>query len=192
MGLSPSAMRLIYQAYITSRSDFGAEIWWQGQKNLEMTLQLQQNAALHRILNAFHSTPVTALHKEAALPLVAVWLTHKLCKYTLHLLSLLTMYPVIRWCPSSYPIPRHSITSLSDDQEYDHPWHSNRRSPSRVICILHKMHRWLYPDDEIENMAHPPDTLWVHPPITTSITTLLKDEASKTHLDLLHCLQRQP
>jgi hypothetical protein len=30
MGLSPSAMQLIYQAYIISRSDFGAEIWWQG------------------------------------------------------------------------------------------------------------------------------------------------------------------
>jgi hypothetical protein len=44
----------------------------------------------------------------------------------------------------------------------------------------------------MENMAHPPDTPWVHPPITTSITTLPKDEASKTHLDLLHCLQRQP
>jgi hypothetical protein len=29
-GLSPSTMQLIYQAYITSRSDFGAQIWWQG------------------------------------------------------------------------------------------------------------------------------------------------------------------
>jgi hypothetical protein len=26
-GLSPSATRLIYQACVTSRSDFGAEIW---------------------------------------------------------------------------------------------------------------------------------------------------------------------
>jgi hypothetical protein len=95
MGLSPSAMRLIYQAYVTSRSDFGAEIWWQGQKNLETTLQLQQNAALHRILNAFHSTPVRALHNEATLPPVAVWLIHKLPKYTLRLLSLPTMHPVI-------------------------------------------------------------------------------------------------
>jgi hypothetical protein len=82
-GLSPSTMRLIYQAYVTSRSDFGAEIWWQGQKNLAMTLQLQQNAALHRILNAFCSTPIIALHNKATLPPVAVRLTHKLCKYTL-------------------------------------------------------------------------------------------------------------
>jgi ribonuclease HI len=54
------------------------------------------------------------------------------------------------------------------------------------------MHRWLHPDDEIENTAHPPDTPWARPPITTSIATLPKDEASKTHLDLLHHLQGQP
>jgi hypothetical protein len=157
-----------------------------------MTLQLQQNAALRRILNAFRSTPVTALHNEAALPLVAVRLTHKLHKYTLRLLSLPTMHPVVRRCPSSYPIPRHSIASLSDDREYDHPWHSDHRSPLRLIHILREMHRWLHPDDEIENTAHPPDTPWARPPITTSIAALPKDEASKTHLDLLHHLQRQP
>jgi hypothetical protein len=94
-GLSRSATRLIYQACVTSRSDFGAEIWWQGQKNLETTLQVQQNAALRRILNAFRSTPVTALHNEAALPPVVVRLTHKLRKYTLRLLSLPTTCPVV-------------------------------------------------------------------------------------------------
>jgi ribonuclease HI len=191
-GLPPSTTRLIYQVCVTSRSDFGAEIWWQGQKNLETTLQLQQNAALRRILNAFRSTPVTALHNEAALPPLAVRLTHKLRKYTLHLLSLPTTHPVVRRCPSSYPIPGHSIASLSDDREYDHPWHSDHRPPSRLIHILHEMHRWLHPDDAIENTAHPPDTPWTHPPISTSIAALLKDEASKTHLDLLHHLQRQP
>jgi hypothetical protein len=54
------------------------------------------------------------------------------------------------------------------------------------------MHRWLHPDDAIENTVHPPDTPWVHPPISTAIAALPKDEASKTHLDLLHHLQRQP
>jgi hypothetical protein len=54
------------------------------------------------------------------------------------------------------------------------------------------MHPWLHPDDEIENIVHPPDILWVLPPITTSITALPEDEASKTHLDLLHHLQQQP
>jgi hypothetical protein len=34
-GLSPPAMHQLYQACVTSRSDFGAEIWWHRQKNLE-------------------------------------------------------------------------------------------------------------------------------------------------------------
>jgi ribonuclease HI len=54
------------------------------------------------------------------------------------------------------------------------------------------MQRWLHPDDVIEDTAHPPDTPWACPPITTSIATLRKEEASKTHLDRLHHLQRQP
>jgi hypothetical protein len=51
------------------------------------------------------------------------------------------------------------------------------------------MQRWLHPDNTIENTAHPPDTPWVHPAITTSIAALPEDEASKTHLDRLHRLQ---
>jgi hypothetical protein len=39
----------------------------------------------------------------------------KMRKYTLRLVSLPTMHGVVQWCPSSYPIPRHSIASLSND-----------------------------------------------------------------------------
>jgi hypothetical protein len=38
-GLSPPAMRQLYQACVTSRSNFSAEIWWNWQKNLEQLLQ---------------------------------------------------------------------------------------------------------------------------------------------------------
>jgi hypothetical protein len=76
-GLSPSATRTLYRACILSRSDFGAEIWWSGQKALEQKLQLQQNTALRRILNAFLSTPIIALHNEIAIPPVKIRLNHK-------------------------------------------------------------------------------------------------------------------
>jgi hypothetical protein len=59
-GLSPSATHSLYHACILSRSDFAAEIWWTGQKTFTQRLQTQQNAALHRILNTFHSTPTIA------------------------------------------------------------------------------------------------------------------------------------
>jgi hypothetical protein len=83
IGLSPSATRTLYRACVLSRSDFGAEIWWSGQKVVACKLQLQQNSALQKILNAFTSTPITALHNEAALPPVIVCLQHQQRKYAL-------------------------------------------------------------------------------------------------------------
>jgi hypothetical protein len=67
-GLSPSATRSLYHVCVQSRSDFGAEIWWTGQKTFMNHLQTQQNTTLRCILNAFRLTPIIALHNEAALP----------------------------------------------------------------------------------------------------------------------------
>jgi hypothetical protein len=87
-GLSPAATHQLHQACVTSRSDFGAEIWWNRQKHLEQTLQLQQNRALRRILNAITSMPIIALHNEVAIQPVSLGLDQKQRKYALHLLSL--------------------------------------------------------------------------------------------------------
>jgi hypothetical protein len=87
-GLSPAATHQLHQACVTSRSDFGAEIWWNRQKHLEQTLQLQQNRALRRILNAITSMPIIALHNEVAIQPVSLRLDQKQRKYALHLLSL--------------------------------------------------------------------------------------------------------
>jgi hypothetical protein len=76
-GLSPSTTPTLHRACVLSRSDFGAEIWWSGQKALEQKLQLQQNTALRRILNAFSSTPIIAPHNETAIPPVKIRLNHK-------------------------------------------------------------------------------------------------------------------
>jgi hypothetical protein len=71
-GLSPAATRQLHQACVTSRSDFGAEIWCNQQKLLEQMLQLQQNRALWQNLNALTSTPIIALHNEEAIHPVSV------------------------------------------------------------------------------------------------------------------------
>jgi hypothetical protein len=126
-GLSPSATRSLYLACVTSRSDFGAEIWWTGQKALARKLQTQQNSALQRIMNAFRSTPIVALHNEAAIPPVLLRLHHKHTKYTLRLLTLPPSHPVVRRCPSTFPIPNHFITSIHTTHEYDNEWQSSRR-----------------------------------------------------------------
>jgi hypothetical protein len=111
-GLSPSVTHTLYQACVICRSDFGSEIWWTRQKSLASTLQSQQNSTLCQILNAFTSTPILALHNEAAIPPISVWLQCRNCKYVLCLLSLPPSHPVIKCCPSSFPIPNHFHTSI--------------------------------------------------------------------------------
>jgi ribonuclease HI len=190
-GLSPSATRSLYRACIVSRSDFGAEIWWTGQKGLARKLQTQQNSALRRILNAFRSTPTLALHNEAALPPVSVRLHSKQRKYILRLLSLPPSHPVVKCCPSSFPIPNHFYTSLYNPNEYDCQWQTARRPPSRLVGMLSKVSRWVLPDDVIEDTAHPVTTPWTPNPVTTDIPTLPKDEAAIEHLSLLRRLRRR-
>jgi hypothetical protein len=129
-GLSPSATRSLYCTCVQSRSDFGAETWWTGQKTFTNRLQTQQNAALRRILNAFRSTPIIALHNEAALPPVSVHLQSKQRKYILRLLTLPPSHPVIKRCPSSFPVPNHLLTTLCNTDEYDFDWTQKCRPPS--------------------------------------------------------------
>jgi hypothetical protein len=119
IGLSPSATYSLYHTCILSRSDFGAEIWWTGQKTFTQCLQTHQNTALRRILNAFHSIPTIALHNKAALPTISVRLQSKERNYTLCILSLPPSHPVVKCCPSSFPIPNHFSTALQDPNEYD-------------------------------------------------------------------------
>jgi hypothetical protein len=120
-GFSPAATHQLHQACITSRSDFGAEIWWNRQKNLEQMLQQQQNRALRWILNTFTSTPIITLHNEAAMQLVSVYLDQKHRNYALRLLSLPPNHPVAQRCPESFPIPNliDVIPDVSDEYDYD-------------------------------------------------------------------------
>jgi hypothetical protein len=126
-GLSPAATHQLHQVCITSRSDFGAEIWWNQQKHLEQMLQLQQNRALQRNRNAFTSMPIIALHNEAAIQPVSVRLDQKQRKYALRLLSLPPTHPVAQQCPESVPIPNliDMIPDISD--EYDYDWRTMAR-----------------------------------------------------------------
>src|SRR5215208_8018491 len=87
-GLSPSAVRQLYKACVIPICDFGSEIWWKGQKHFETRLQMIQHMALRRILGAFRTTPVKALHNEAGIPPVNVHLTGVQRRYAIRLLTL--------------------------------------------------------------------------------------------------------
>jgi hypothetical protein len=129
-GLSPSATCSLYCMCVQSRSDFSTEIWWMGQKTFMNCLQTQRNAALCRILNAFCSILIIALHNKAALPPISVCLQSKQRKYVLHLLTLPPSHPVIKCYPSSLPVPNHLSTTLCDTDEYDFDWTQQCRPPS--------------------------------------------------------------
>jgi hypothetical protein len=189
-GLSPSTTCSLYHTCVLSRSDFGAEIWWTGQKTLAHKLQLQQNAALRRILNAFCSTPIVTLHNEAALPPAHIRIQDRQRKYDLRLLSVPPSHPVVSRCPSSFPIPDHFATSLQNPTEYDCNWQLPTRPPSRLVRIIVALSKWTPPATEVEDTAHPDATPWEPHPVTINIPSLPKDKASIAHIQLVHDLRR--
>jgi ribonuclease HI len=191
-GLSPSTTRSLYRSCGLSRSDCRAEIWWKGQKTFMQRLQTQQNTALRRILNAFRSTPTMALHNEAALPPVSVCLQSKQRKNALHILSLPPSHPIVKRCPSSFPITNYLSTTLHDPNEYDFAWSRPYRPPSRLVRALHTLSPWVLPDTDIEDTAQPMAAPWTTPTVRIDIPELPKDEAAIEYLSLLHRLCHNP
>jgi hypothetical protein len=76
-GLSHSALRQLYQSCITTVADFGAEVWWNQEKNESVPLQKLPNQAMRKIAGAFRMTPVAALQAELGLPPADVRLEYK-------------------------------------------------------------------------------------------------------------------
>jgi hypothetical protein len=191
-GLSPSATRQLYQACVIPRSDYRAEIWWNKQWNLERQLQQLQNDARRRILNAFKSTPIPALHNGAARPLVSVRLDSEQHKYALSLLTLPASHPVAQRCLESFPILNHPAPQVHDHKIYHYPWQSTRCPPSRLIQSIQHMRPWLHPDEVLEDTAHLTTSPWTQSPIKVDIAAVTKTDAAITHAQLLLCLQRNP
>jgi ribonuclease HI len=191
-GLSPSVTHSLYCICVLSRSDFGTEIWWTGQKTFTNHLQTQQNAALCHILNAFYLILIIALHNEAALPPISIRLQSKQRKYVLHLLTLPPSHPIIKCCPSSFPVPNHFSTMLCDTDTYDFNWTQNRRPPLQLGKALRALSPWVPPDADVEDTAQPTTTPWNVPTITVDIQDLPKDEAVTAHLSLLYDLCDNP
>ena len=104
-GLSPKAVRQLYNSCVIPISDYGAEIRWNGQKGYATKLETVQNSALRKILGAFRTTPIAALQTEA-LPPVHVRLHHAQRRYAIRILTMQKDHPIRRQCPVTFP-PNH-------------------------------------------------------------------------------------
>ncbi|POS82312.1 hypothetical protein EPUL_005208, partial [Erysiphe pulchra] len=93
-GLSPSALRQIYLACVTSVSDYGSVVWWKGQSAVVIHLQKIQNKAIRKILGAFRTLPVLPMKIEAVLVPPRVRLNLAISQYALRLHQLSKHHPV--------------------------------------------------------------------------------------------------
>jgi hypothetical protein len=93
-GMSLQNLRQIYTATIIPVIDYGAEIWWQGQKTMIKSLETLQNKAIRSILGAFKTTPIAALEAEAAIPPTGLRLNQLKRRYSLRLISAPEYHPL--------------------------------------------------------------------------------------------------
>ena len=107
--LSAQAEKQLYQACITSVSDYEAEIWWKNQKTYENQLQRLQNKALYKILEAFKTLSEAAMKLEANIESVRVRLNKKCRKYALRVITL----------SENHSIRQRTLLSFSSENEIE-------------------------------------------------------------------------
>jgi hypothetical protein len=102
-GLSLFALRQLYQSCITTVTDFGAEVWYNQQKNQSLPLQKLQNQGLKEIGGGFRTTPVTALEAELGHPPADIRLEYKEQSCAARVLKLPNKYPILQLFPDTFP-----------------------------------------------------------------------------------------
>ncbi|KKA16155.1 reverse transcriptase, partial [Rasamsonia emersonii CBS 393.64] len=87
-GLPPGLVRRIQVAAVQAVALYGAELWWQGQKDRLAGLQQLVNRQARAITGMFRTTPIGPLVREAGLEPAETLLEARQLGYTIRLLSL--------------------------------------------------------------------------------------------------------
>ncbi|ODM18159.1 hypothetical protein SI65_06030 [Aspergillus cristatus] len=101
-GLAPGLARQVQVAAVQSVALYGAELWWQGQKDRLVGIQLMINRQARAITGMLKSTPVGPLVREAGLAPAEALLEARQLKYTTRLLSLPENHPAKEILPVSF------------------------------------------------------------------------------------------
>ena len=119
---------------ITSVSDYGAEIWWKEQKSYQDQLQKLQNKALHKILEAFKTSPAAAIKLKANIESVKVKLNKKCRKYALRVITLPETHSIRQRTPLSFPSEKLESNFLD--------WNQNscsQKHPTQLVRVLNSI-----------------------------------------------------
>jgi ribonuclease HI len=101
-GLPPGLIWRIQKAAVQAVALYGAELWWQGQKDRTGGLQRLINQQARVITGAFSTTPIGPLIREAALEPAESLLEARQLGYTTRLLGLPTNQPTRQILPITF------------------------------------------------------------------------------------------
>ena len=185
--LSQSALRQLYQSWITTVADFGAEVWWNQQKTHSLPFQRLQNQAMKKIAGAFKTTPFAALEAKLGLPPADLRLDRIHRAYATCLLTLPQNHPVLDLCPDTFPKTLDNERENGVPGKYT-PWHKvnpfKPRYKSPLTRILSHTNTNLQPHsivEEIDVTAAAPWDATNH--IDIQIHPGNKDIAAQQHRD---------
>ena len=111
-------MRQLYTSCVLPILEFGAEVWWRGQKGYADKLQQLQNPASRQILGAFRTSPIIQMELEASLPPTSIRLQQKCRKYALQTMTLPEHHTKWQRISTTFP-PEFSSGIEVDIQQQD-------------------------------------------------------------------------
>jgi len=173
-------MRRLYLSAVMPVLDYGSEIWFKGELEVDQ-LEALQKKALRSMLGASKTTPVAAMQCEAAIPPIRVHLLNKTRKYAIRLLTLPPHHTLRSLVPETFPPYPSGRDTFDDDQL----WFRHPSSTLRLAWTLHTLAPWLGPETFFEHSSYRPPP-WSTPPlIDFSLPSEDKSVAGTTHLSLI-------
>ena len=101
-GLAPGLVRRIQVAAVQSVALYGAELWWQGQRDRRDGIQLMINRGARKVTGMLKTTPIGPLVREAGLAPAETLLEARQLGYTTRLLGLPEDHPTRKILPVSF------------------------------------------------------------------------------------------
>ncbi len=131
-GLPAGLARRLQKATVPAIALYGAELWWQGQKDRLIDVQKLTNHQARAVTGMLRSTPIGALIREAALDPAEVLLNARRVGYAVRLLTLPEEHPAAQLLPQTF---RHGDEHVQPNEQPldDREWASRTlKAPLRL------------------------------------------------------------